>query len=105
MSERNPRSDTKYSARRVANKGIRAEVRVNKKLKCKVLGGPGRADYDCKGTLVENKHRDTRAVHAGFVKQAHRQGAKVLNASGRKGFSKGAKKLASELGIKLTRTR
>ena len=88
--------------KRAANKGFRAEQRVARVLKVKKVGGPGRPDFVAKGRNIENKHWDTRAVHAGAIRKAAVDGRHVVNASGRKGFSKGAKALAAQLGIRLS---
>lgn len=90
-----------YSARRGANKGFRAEVRVARRLRAKRVGGPGRPDLLVKGVPAEVKNWSARAVHAGQIEKAYRHGSRVVIASGRKGFSRGAKAVAEELGIRL----
>ena len=94
-----------YSPRRVANKGVRAEARLAAKWKVRRVGGPGRPDFVVKGMAVENKHWDRRNVHAGIVRKVHQAGVRVLNSSGRKGFTSGARRQARILGITLTRRR
>lgn len=91
------------SRRAWVRKGTRAEIRIAKSLGVKRLAGPGREDFRHRGKAIENKHHDRRNIHAGFIQQAHDKGRDVVNASGRKGFSAGAKALAKKLGIRLTR--
>ena len=94
-----------YSPRRVANKGVRAEARLAAKWKVRRVGGPGRPDFIVKGLAVENKHWSRRKVHAGIVRQVHRAGIRILNASGPRSFTRGARQLARLLGVRLTRRR
>ena len=95
----------RVSPRRAARKGTRAEHRVARALGVERVGGPGRPDFVLEGVPGENKHWAARPVHAGMIRKAHRHGSGIVNASGRKGFTKGAKRLARDLGIRLMHRR
>lgn len=92
----------KVSPRRAARKGTRAEYRVAKAFGVDRVGGPGKEDFVLDGVPGENKHWTARPIDASIVKKAHSKKVGVINSSGRKGFTKGAKGLAKDLGIRLT---
>jgi hypothetical protein len=91
----------RVSPRRAARKGTRAEHRVARAFGVTRVGGPGRPDFVLNGVPGENKHWTARAIDASVVRKASARGVGVINSSGRKGFTRGAKILAKGLRIRL----